>query len=44
MCIRDSTPEDVAKDAEGEVQKLHDRFIKKIDELFAAKEKEIMTV
>ena len=40
----DNTPEDVAKDAEGEVQKLHDRFIKKIDELFAAKEKEIMTV
>ena len=40
----DNTPEDVAKDAEGEVQKLHDRFIKKIDELFSAKEKEIMTV
>ena len=40
----DNTSEDVAKDAEGEVQKLHDRFIKKIDELFAAKEKEIMTV
>ena len=40
----DNTPEDVAKDAEGEVQKLHDRFIKKIDELFSSKEKEIMTV
>ncbi|ERJ69264.1 ribosome recycling factor [Porphyromonas sp. oral taxon 278] len=40
----DNTPEDVAKDAEAEVQKLHDRYIKKIDELFSAKEKEIMTV
>lgn len=40
----DNAPEDVAKDAEGEVQKLHDRFIKKIDELFSSKEKEIMTV
>ena len=40
----DNTPEDVAKDAEAEVQKIHDRYIKKIDELFAAKEKEIMTV
>ena len=40
----DNTPEDVAKDAEAEVQTLHDRYIKKIDELFSAKEKEIMTV
>ena len=40
----DNTPEDVAKDAEAEVQKLHDRYIKKIDELFSVKEKEIMTV
>ena len=40
----DNTPEDIAKDAEAEVQKLHDRYIKKIDELFSAKEKEIMTV
>lgn len=37
-------PEDVEKDAEAEVQKVHDKFIKKIDELYAAKEKEIMTV
>lgn len=36
--------EDVEKDAEGEVQKIHDKYIKKIDELYAAKEKEIMTV
>jgi ribosome recycling factor len=42
--IKDGTPEDVEKDAEGEVQKIHDKFIKKVDELYAAKEKEIMTV
>ena len=40
----DNTPEDVAKDAEAEVQKLHDRYITKVEEIFAAKEKEIMTV
>jgi ribosome recycling factor len=34
----------VAKDAEAEVQKVHDKFIKKVDDLYAAKEKEIMTV
>jgi ribosome recycling factor len=37
-------PEDVEKDAEGTAQKLHDKYLKKIDELFAAKEKEILTV
>ena len=37
-------PEDVEKDAEAEVQKVHDKFIKKVDELYIAKEKEIMTV
>ena len=37
-------PEDVEKDAEASVQKLHDKYLKKIDELFAAKEKEILTV
>ena len=40
----DGTPEDVAKDTEAEVQKIHDKFIKKVDDLYAAKEKEIMTV
>ena len=40
----DGVPEDVEKDAEAEVQKVHDKYIKKIDELYAAKEKEIMTV
>ncbi len=37
-------PEDVEKDAEAQAQKLHDKYLKKIDELFAAKEKEILTV
>lgn len=40
----DGTPEDVAKDAEAEMQKVHDLYIKKIDDLLAEKEKEIMTV
>ena len=40
----EGTPEDVEKDAEAEVQKVHDKYIKKVDELYAAKEKEIMTV
>lgn len=42
--VKDGTPEDVAKDGEASVQKLHDKYIKQVDDLFAAKEKEIMTV
>ena len=42
--IKQGMPEDVEKDAETEAQKIHDRFMKKIDEIFAAKEKEILTV
>jgi len=42
--IKQGMSEDVEKDAENEVQKLHDKFLKRIDELFAAKEKEILTV
>lgn len=42
--IKEGIPEDVEKDTEAEVQKIHDKFIKKVDELYAAKEKEIMTV
>ena len=41
---KDGLGEDLQKDAEGEVQKIHDAFMKKIDDLFAAKEKDIMTV
>lgn len=40
----EGVPEDVEKDAEADVQKIHDKFIKKVDDLYAAKEKEIMTV
>lgn len=42
--IKQGMPEDVEKDAEGTAQKIHDKFMKKIDEIFAAKEKEILTV
>ncbi|MDR0873386.1 MAG: ribosome recycling factor [Prevotellaceae bacterium] len=42
--IKDGLPEDVEKDAEADTQKTHDKYIKKVDELLAAKEKEIMTV
>ncbi len=42
--IKQGLSEDVEKDAEGNVQKLHDKYLKKIDEIFAAKEKEILTV
>ena len=41
---KDGLPEDAEKDAEEKLQKLHDKYIKKADELFAEKEKEIMTV
>ena len=42
--VKEGVAEDVAKDAENDMQKLHDRFIKKIDDVFAIKEKEILTV
>ena len=32
------------KDGEESLQRLHDKYVKKTEELFAAKEKEIMTV
>jgi ribosome recycling factor len=37
-------PEDVQKDTEEEIQKLTDKYINEIDKIYAAKEKEIMTV
>lgn len=40
----DKLPEDVAKDLENSMQKMHDKYIKLIDEVYAEKEKEIMTV
>lgn len=41
---KDGMPEDVAKDAENDVQKEVDNYNKKVDAVLAAKEKEIMTV
>ena len=41
---KDGMSEDVVKDSEGVIQKDVDAFNKKVDELLAAKEKEIMTV
>ena len=42
--IKNGMPEDIEKDAEQQVQKMHDKYLKSIDGLFAAKEKEILTV
>ncbi len=42
--IKDGLSEDNEKDAEANLQKLHDKFIKKLDALLEAKSKEIMTV
>lgn len=41
---KDGMPEDEAKDGETQAQKLLEKYSKKLDELMAAKEKEIMTV
>lgn len=42
--VKNGVPEDVEKDAEGDAQKIHDKYIKKIDDMLAEKNKEIMTV
>ncbi len=42
--VKEGMPEDMGKDGEAELQKSHDVFIKKIDDMFAEKEKEILTV
>ena len=42
--IKDGLAEDAEKDAEDKLQKMHDKYIKQIESLMAAKEKEIMTV
>ena len=36
--------EDTEKEGEAEVQKVTDKFVKNVDDLVAAKEKEILTV
>ncbi|MDR2844134.1 MAG: ribosome recycling factor [Candidatus Symbiothrix sp.] len=42
--VKEGISEDEGKETEGAIQKLHDRYLKKVDEVLAAKEKEIMTV
>lgn len=42
--VKDGLSEDVEKDAEGDLQKIHDRMVKKVEALLAEKSKEIMTV
>ncbi|MGV8963871.1 MAG: ribosome recycling factor [Candidatus Saccharimonadaceae bacterium] len=42
--VKEGLPEDTGKSAEASFQKMHDKFIKLIDEIFDMKEKEILTV
>lgn len=42
--IKDGLSEDNEKDAEDSLQKIHDKMIKSVESLLAAKDKEIMTV
>lgn len=42
--VKNGLPEDAAKDAETEMQKMTDNYNKKIDEILAQKEKDIMTI
>lgn len=42
--VKEGLAEDMGKDSENELQKLHDKYIKKVDEMFAEKETEILTV
>lgn len=42
--LKNGMPEDVEKDGEGAIQKIHDKYIKKVEDMLADKEKEIMTV
>ena len=42
--VKDGMAEDEQKNSEAKLQKVHDKYIKQIDDLYAAKDKEIMTV
>lgn len=42
--VKDGLSEDIEKDAEADLQKIHDKKVKSIEDLLAAKNKEIMTV
>jgi len=41
---KDGLPEDEAKKLEDDIQKLTDKYVKKVDDLFDAKEKDLMAV
>jgi ribosome recycling factor len=42
--VKDGMPKDDGDETEASIQKLHDKYIKKVDDALLAKEKEIMTV
>ena len=42
--VKEGMPEDEQENAEAKLQKVHDKYIAKIEELLAEKDKEIMTV
>lgn len=42
--VKEGISEDEGKETEVAIQKLHDKYLKKVDEALAAKSKEIMTV
>jgi ribosome recycling factor len=42
--VKNGLSEDIEKDAEEDMQKTHDKYVAKVDALYAAKEKEIMTI
>lgn len=42
--VKKGLSEDMGKDKEVEIQKMHDKYMKQLDEILAHKEKEIMTV
>lgn len=42
--VKEGLAEDAQKGGEEKLQKVHDKYIKRIDEILAAKDKEIMTV
>ena len=42
--VKEGLAEDAQKGGEEKLQKIHDKYIKQIDDMLAAKDKEIMTV
>lgn len=42
--VKEGLAEDEQKNAEAKLQKLHDKYIKQVEDMYADKEKEIMTV